>query len=182
MRRWLEIGLVCVMGLVAPWAQSEPVTARAAAEALTRGATAWDLRVDNTDQVTLPGAVRVDHRALEQWLRARDITALATAVSNAGIDLSREVVVFGEPGDAEAQAIVASLLEVASGKLLWLVGGLAEWQLAGLPVQLAPSAGRYPVPQHLAMRSDVSEAATLAAASRRAVTDRPGLVQLTRAY
>jgi 3-mercaptopyruvate sulfurtransferase SseA len=72
-------------------------------------------------------------------------------VSTAGIDLSRDVVIHGAAGDPQAQALYAPLTSLASGRVHWLVGGIDEWQAAGLPTA-AQASRRLPVPQRLVRR------------------------------
>ncbi len=74
---------------------------------------------------------------------------LATVLSQAGIDSSRTVLVMGDAGDANAQALWQRLAGVTSGRVLWLVGGVQEWQMRGLVLTSAVSS-RLPVPQYLA--------------------------------
>ena len=73
---------------------------------------------------------------------------LAKLLSAAGIDSSRTMLIVGDAGDAHAQALWQRLAAVTSGRVLWLVGGVQEWQLRGhaLTTQVAT---RHPVPQFL---------------------------------
>lgn len=142
-------------------ASAEPVSAALAAQRLREGAQAWDVRSEG--QALLPGAVRLAADGLQ------DARSLARAVSAAGIDLSRDVLIYGEPGDVRAQALHALAGRLASGRVDWLVGGLAEWQMSGHSVVVAP-AQRLPVPQRLVAWDDIGEsggAARMAAAARR---------------
>jgi hypothetical protein len=61
-------------------------------------------------------------------------------------------VVYGNAGDPLAQSMLEALQRVASGRVHWLVGGIDEWQAAGLPT-VAQVAPRLPVPQHLVARN-----------------------------
>jgi 3-mercaptopyruvate sulfurtransferase SseA len=119
---------------------AEPLSASAAAQRLQDGAQGWDLRAAGA--ALLPGAVRLTVGEQD------DAATLARAVSAAGIDLSRDVLIYGEPGDARALALHARLARLASGRVDWLVGGLAEWQMSGRATVAAP-AQRLPVPQRL---------------------------------
>lgn len=147
-------------------AAAEPLSAASAAQRLQDGAQVWDLRADGA--ALLPGAVRLSLDA------AADTEALARAVSAAGIDLSRDVLIYGEPGDARAQALHARLARLASGRVDWLVGGLAEWQMSGRATMAAP-AQRLPVPQRL-VESDAQDGRMAAAALR----DLPAAGEATR--
>lgn len=143
-------GLVALAAVAPLLAAAQPLSALDAQAALQHGALAWDVRAPGASAVgMLPGAVRIDGTALDRWLEAGDMAALAQAVSAAGIDLSRQVVVYGDAGDSRAQALVASLSGVATGAVHWLVGGAPEWQMRGLPLSQDTAARRWPVPQQL---------------------------------
>lgn len=130
----------------APAARADNLSAPAAASALAEGALAWDVR--NAPTSALPGALRVDTAALDAWLQRRDLAALQAAVSKAGLDLSRDIVIYGEPGDTRAQALVESLQGLSPGRVHWLVGGATEWAMSGRELA-APAKQRLPVPQQL---------------------------------
>ncbi|HEY4082951.1 MAG TPA: rhodanese-like domain-containing protein [Burkholderiaceae bacterium] len=144
------IALACALAaLSSPVAHADSLSAGATDEALHQGALAWDVR--NTPSVGLPGALRVEPALLDAWLSHHDLSALQTAVSRAGIDLSRDVVIYGEAGDARAQALVASLQTLSPGRVHWLVGGATEWAMTGRG--LAPFSAHLPVPQQLVLAS-----------------------------
>jgi 3-mercaptopyruvate sulfurtransferase SseA len=124
-------------------AQSQ-VDVEQARQALARGAMAWDLRPNGA---VLPGAVRVAPQALTAWLERRDSEPLSQAVSQAGLNLSAEVLLVAGD-DAQAQAVAEQLRPLVRGRLNWLAGGAAAWQAAGLPLQSAPSQ-HLPMPQRL---------------------------------
>jgi rhodanese-related sulfurtransferase len=150
--RALLRALLLVAALLAASAQAESalpaqplaVSAHEAERAITRGAVALDVRTANAyAQGHLPGAV-----SAPQALAALDRASLQQLVSTLGVDLSREVLVVGELGDARAMAFAAELTRYASGRITWLVGGVPEWQMSGraLSVQAHSLA---PVPQFL---------------------------------
>lgn len=139
-------------------ALAEPVSAAEAQRRLQEGSQAWDLRAEAP--TLLPGAVRL---ALDPQV---DAQTLARAVSAAGLDLSRDVLIYGEPGDARAQALHQRLARIASGRVDWLVGGVAEWQMAGHGTASAP-ARRLPVPQNLVEAGEVAAQPRMAAAALR---------------
>ena len=125
---------------------AEDLSAAAAEAALAQGALAWDVRANAS--TGLPGALHVDAASLDAWLENHDLKALQSAVSVAGLDLSRDVVVYGNAGDARAQALVASLQGISAGRVHWLVGGATEWAMSGRALR-ASASGRLPVPQQL---------------------------------
>lgn len=155
-------------GHAAQAAEAPVLSAAAADAALGRGALAWDLRATAVDG--LPGALRADGAGIRAWLERGDLAALETALSTAGLDLSRDVVVYGEPGDARAQALVESLQPYARGRVLWLVGGAAEWAMTDRP--LRPLTARHaPVPQKLVAAEPLTGGAMAAAGLRAARVD-----------
>jgi 3-mercaptopyruvate sulfurtransferase SseA len=122
------------------------VSADAAALALAQGAIVVDVRSESQfAQGHLPGAAR-----LAQGAGAYGSAELARVVSQAGIDLSRTVVVMGEPGDLNAQALWRTLSSYATGRVLWLVGGTTEWQMTGRALTAQFVAAKA-VPQHLVL-------------------------------
>ena len=114
---------------------------------------------------------------MQRWLQGEGSAGLARAVSAAGIDLSRDVVIYGAAGDAQAQALHDGLARLASGRVRWLVGGIDEWQAAGLPTVARP-AQRLPVPQHLVDLAPPAPGAMAAAALRRSEPARPVLAAM----
>jgi 3-mercaptopyruvate sulfurtransferase SseA len=124
--------------------QSRAVSADDAQSAVAQGAYVVDVR----------SALAFAHGHLPQAASLRSDAAqlplqdLATVLSKAGIDSSRTVLVVGDAGDANAQALWERLASVASGRVLWLVGGVPEWQMRGHVLTTAV-ASRFPVPQFL---------------------------------
>lgn len=127
-------------------ARADNLSAAAADAALASGALAWDVRADA--RTGLPRAFLVDAASMQAWLDRGDLAALQAAVSLAGLDLSRDLVVYGEAGDVRAQALVDSLQSIARGRVHWLVGGAPEWAMTGRALE-PRLAQRAPVPQRL---------------------------------
>ncbi len=138
--------VLCISLLAANAVRAENLSAPAAEAAMSAGALAWDVRANATS--SLPGAVQIDAHSLDGWLQDHDIATLRQAVSAAGLDLSRDIVVYGEAGDLRAQALVASLQSISPGRVHWLVGGTSEWAMSGRKLEAA-AATRLPVPQWL---------------------------------
>lgn len=161
-------------------ARADVLSAHAAQQTLARGAVAWDVRsAADYAQGHLPGAVRAE------WDGEWTLTALEAAVSQAGIDLSREVLVYGSAGEPRARRLYEVLQRVAPGRVHWLVGGVQEWALAGQPLSQVPAV-RAPVPQRLVVLRDDDEAAArelrmAADALRRSRTWQPESVALMQA-
>ncbi len=122
----------------------EAVSADAAALALAQGASVVDVRSAAAyAQGHLHGAARLPQDAAHL-----SVTKLERLLSDAGIDLSRTVLVVGEPGDANAQALWQTLSAYATGRVLWLVGGATEWQMTGRALSQQVQAAKA-VPQYL---------------------------------
>lgn len=163
-RRLLVAALSAGLALTTGLAQAEVVSAAAAEQRLQDGAQAWDVREASATPL-LPGAVRLDAQTCLDWLAAGDVQALSAAVSAAGIDLSRDVLIYGEAGDGRAQALYQALQQLATGRVLWLVGGVAEWQMSGRRTA-AVAGSRLPVPQRLVSLAGTASARMAAASLR----------------
>ncbi len=148
----LSVLCLAAATVTAHGAGHEPVSADAAALALAHGATVVDVRSAAAfEQGHLPGAVHWSLPvAADAAHSANAPAALAQFVSQAGIDLSRTVLVVGEPGDARAQALWHTLASYASGRVLWLVGGTTEWRMTGRSLSTQTFAAKA-VPQHLVL-------------------------------
>jgi rhodanese-related sulfurtransferase len=123
---------------------AQAVSADDAHNAVARGAFVVDVRsAPAFDQGHLPLAV-----SLASDAAALPLAQLAQVLSQAGIDTSRTVVVVGEAGDANAAALWQRLAQVSSGRVLWLVGGVTEWQMRGYALS-TERVTHAPVPQFL---------------------------------
>jgi rhodanese-related sulfurtransferase len=121
------LGLAMGKAALAVAAGHAPVSADTAAQALAHGAFVVDVR-DHQEFAAghLAGAASLPRDAAQ-----RPLSELAQLLSRAGVDTSRTVIVVGAAGDVQAQALYERLSGVASGRVLWLVGGLTEWQMTG---------------------------------------------------
>ena len=109
------------------WAGSaQAVSADDAQRVVSSGAFVLDVRAPQQGAGWLPGSV-----ALPQDMAQRPLSELSERLSQAGVDSSRTIVVVGEAGDANAQALAQLLAQVSAGRVLWLVGGVTEWQMRG---------------------------------------------------
>lgn len=129
-------------------AQAGPATAVSADDAhaaMAQGAFVVDVR-----SAPAYAQGRLPHAALLPANTAQlPLNELANQLAHAGVDSSRTVLVVGDAGDLNAQALWQRLAQVASGRVLWLVGGVQEWQMRGYALTTAASS-RLPVPQFLA--------------------------------
>ncbi|MBV8502949.1 MAG: hypothetical protein JO006_14690 [Paucibacter sp.] len=155
--------LAALLALFSALAHADNLSAPAAEAALAQGALAWDVR--SAAASGLPGARRADAGQIDAWLARGDLQALQAAVSQAGLDLSRDVVVYGDAGDERARALVDSLQAVSPGRVHWLVGGAAEWSQSGR--RLDSLSAHAPVPQHLVLLG--TETGRMAGAALRGV-------------
>ena len=120
------------------------VSADDAQTAVSQGAYVMDVRSAlQFDAGHLPRASAVPAHAAS--LALPDLAAL---LSKAGVDSSRTMLVVGDAGDANAQALWERLAQVTSGRVLWLVGGVQEWEMRGFALNHQTLA-RSPVPQFL---------------------------------
>jgi 3-mercaptopyruvate sulfurtransferase SseA len=125
--------------------QAVAVSADDAHKALSQGAFVMDVRsADRFATGHLPRAAAVPEQAAGLPLQE-----LAALLGKAGVDSSRTMLIVGEAGDAHAHALWKRLALVTSGRVLWLVGGVQEWQMRGYALSLQ-SAERANVPQFLA--------------------------------
>ena len=134
--------------LLAAAAQAAPVQAVSADDAqraLSQGAFVVDVRE--------PSQIAIGHligaAALPRDIAKRPLAEIAERLSSAGVDSSRTILVVGEAGDESAQALAQLLSKVIAGRVLWLVGGVSEWQMRGYTL-VTESAPRAAVPQVLA--------------------------------
>lgn len=130
--------------------------------AQTHAGSATAISADDAHIALAQGAYVIDIRPAQQFAaghlphaaalpahaHALPLQELATLLSHAGVDSSRTMLVVGEAGDANAQALWQRLAGVTSGRVLWLVGGIQEWQLTGRTLTTQASQ-RPPVPQFL---------------------------------
>ncbi|NJS35619.1 MAG: rhodanese-like domain-containing protein [Brachymonas sp.] len=124
--------------------QALAVSAQAADQAVSQGAFVLDLRSAAAfASGRLPHAVNLPSDAA-----SLPLTVLAQLLSAAGADSSRTLLIVGEAGDLNAYALWQRLGAVASGRVLWFVGGVQEWQLTGRTLTVESSTHQ-PVPQFL---------------------------------
>lgn len=170
------LGALCLVAAasVAHGAGHDAVSADAAAVALAQGATVVDVRSAAAfDQGHLPGAV---HWSLGT---ADTPAALARFVSQAGVDLSRTVLIVGEPGDVRAQALWHTLGSYATGRVLWLVGGTTEWRMTGRSLSTDTVAAKA-VPQYLVLLHGAPAQARMAGYSLRTVAPAENMISLVK--
>jgi rhodanese-related sulfurtransferase len=143
----MKLSLLLLSLLFAAQAHAGPASAVSADDAqlaIAQGAYVMDVR---SAQAFAAG--HVPHAAaLPANAAALPLPELAALLAQAGVDSSRVMLVVGDAGDANAQALWLRLAGVTSGRVLWLVGGVQEWQLTGRSLTIDISQ-RSPVPQFL---------------------------------
>jgi 3-mercaptopyruvate sulfurtransferase SseA len=148
----LRILLTHSIALLAAWAMAagaiagtaSAVSADDAQVALAQGAYVLDVRSPAAYAAGhLPQASLLPHDAAK-----RDLHELAGLLTQAGVDSSRTMLIVSDAGDAHAQALWQRLAQVTSGRVLWLVGGVQEWQMRGHGLTTDVTA-KPPVPQVL---------------------------------
>jgi rhodanese-related sulfurtransferase len=137
--------------------QASAVSADDAQAAMAQGAYVLDVR----EAAQFAAGHLPQASALPTKAAALPLHELATLLTQAGIDSSRTMLVVGDAGDADAQALWQRLARVTSGRVLWLVGGVQEWQMRGMALS-TQTVSRAPVPQFLASFEAPSNAARMA--------------------
>jgi len=118
---------------------ADVVDATEVAAALKRGAIVWDVRgSDDYASGHIPGAVNIGNPAVvlrnlntEDYIPTEQVQSL---LDGAGIDLSKEVIVYSRIGDPVAHwgLITVRHFGGKNGKVFH--GGMDEWQASGQPV------------------------------------------------
>jgi thiosulfate/3-mercaptopyruvate sulfurtransferase len=114
------------------------------AEAIKRNAIVWDTRSAAAyKQGHIPGAVNIDDIGVvlrdentEDYLALEDIERLLGA---AGIDPSREVVVYGAKADPYVYFGLVTLQYFGAPNAKIYHGGIEDWKSSGLPVAAEPT-------------------------------------------
>jgi rhodanese-related sulfurtransferase len=144
MMKNILFAVISLVSISAVAGQVHAVSADDAQRALSQGAFAVDVREAGLiARGHLSGAA-----ALPSDIAKRSVTELAERLSQAGVDSSRTILVVGEAGDENAQSLAELLSKVTAGRVLWLVGGVTEWQMRGYAL-VTESAPRAAVPQVL---------------------------------
>ena len=107
--------------------------------AMQRGAILWDVRdAEAYAQGHIPGAVNIgEDAAVLRNPNTEDFLPIARVqqlLSTAGIDLSKEVVVYGRRGDPEAYWGLTTVRHFGGKQGRVFHGGVDAWQAAGLPL------------------------------------------------
>lgn len=150
MARILLLAIVaCCSGIAHAMFSGSVVDAAFVAKAMARGAIVWDVRPTAAYfDGHLPGAVNIDHvaKALldEKTARFLPIETIAARLGKAGIDLKREIVVYGSPGSSYAYFAQFALEYFGAGRVHVFHMGVDGWKAAKRAVSTAAVA-RKPV-------------------------------------
>jgi thiosulfate/3-mercaptopyruvate sulfurtransferase len=120
---------------------TDMVDATEVAAALKRGAIVWDVRgADDYTKGHIPGAVNIGNVAnvlrnpnTEDFIRTAEVEK---RLNGAGIDLSKEIIVYSRMGDPIAHFGLTTVRHFGGKKGKVFHGGLDEWQAAGEPVAM----------------------------------------------
>jgi thiosulfate/3-mercaptopyruvate sulfurtransferase len=115
------------------------VDATEVSAALKRGAIVWDVRGDDDyAKGHIPGAVNIGNIVsvlrnpnTEDFIATAEVEKL---LSGAGIDLSKEIIVYSRMGDPIAHFGLTTIRHFGGKKGKVLHGGMDEWQATGQPV------------------------------------------------
>jgi thiosulfate/3-mercaptopyruvate sulfurtransferase len=117
---------------------SDVVNAAYVAAALKRGTIVWDLRsAEDYAKGHVPGAVNLGNVKLlrnpntEDYIQTAEVAKL---FNGAGIDLSKEVIVYSRMGDPYAYWGLTTVQHFGGNNSKVFHGGLDEWQAAGQEV------------------------------------------------
>jgi thiosulfate/3-mercaptopyruvate sulfurtransferase len=114
------------------------------AKALARGAIAWDVRgAERFSDGHLPGAVNIGEVSAalvdEKTPQFRPIEVIAKRLGEGGIDLKREIVVYGAAGSANAYFAQFALEYFGATRVHVFHDGLDGWKAARKPVSTTAS-------------------------------------------
>ena len=153
------IGAALLLGRATVAEAGEIVDAAYVADAAQRGAIVWDVRgAKDYAAGHIPGAVNIGN-AGEVLRDPNREDFLATEVvedilNEAGIDLDREVIVYGETGDPYAHWGLTTIRYFGGRNGKVYHGGIDDWKAAGRPVSTEPT--RLPVAsQRLVVQPEV---------------------------
>jgi thiosulfate/3-mercaptopyruvate sulfurtransferase len=134
----LSAGLALLMTNVCVHA-TDMVDATEVSAALKRGAIVWDVRgADDYARGHIPGAVNIGNPGnvlrnpnTEDFVPTAQVEKL---LNGAGIDLSKEIIVYSRMGDPIAHFGLLTVRHFGGKKGKVFHGGMDEWQAAGQPV------------------------------------------------
>lgn len=148
MRILVRCFLAALLSLSAAFAvaaPSDPIVDTAAVEAaLARGAIVWDVRSEEDYRKGhIAGAVNMDD-VLAQLREARSedylpVPQLAKLLGEAGIDPSREIVVYGPKAGTAAYFAGITLQWLGGDRVHVYHGGIDDWKVAGKPLATEPT-------------------------------------------
>ena len=138
------LGALLLLGRVGVAQGGEIVDAAYVADALQRGAIVWDVRsAKDYAAGHVPGAVSIGNAGevlrdpnREDFL-ATD--AVEDILNEAGIDLDKEVIVYGDTGDPYAHWGLTTIRYFGGRNGKVYHGGIDDWKAAGRPVSTEPT-------------------------------------------
>jgi thiosulfate/3-mercaptopyruvate sulfurtransferase len=147
LRRAILLSFLLFAGAVHAAFSGAIVDAAFVAKAMARGAILWDVRsAEQYRTGHLPGAVNIDHvsGALldEKTQLFLPIEKIAARLGGAGIDLTREIVVYGNAGSAYPYFAEFALDYFGARKVNVFHDGIEGWKAAKRPVSTVDVARR----------------------------------------
>ena len=141
-RRVLALALLAFANLAHAAFSGAIVDAAEVARAVSRGAIVWDVRpAEKYRAGHVPGAVNIGHVADalldEKTQLFLPIETIAARLGNAGIDLKREIVVYGDAGNPFPYFAEYALDYFGARKVHVFNDGFEGWSAAGRPVSTA---------------------------------------------
>jgi thiosulfate/3-mercaptopyruvate sulfurtransferase len=160
MKRWISAAVLLLGIASSAWAQSSIVDIEYVKAAVARGALLWDARdADDFAKGHIPGATNVGDPTLtlrdkntEDYLPTAQIEKTLGA---AGIDPSKEVIVYGERGLPSVYFAQVTLRYFGATNAKVFHDGIDGWRAAGQPLQAGPTKAR-PVALKLAPQPGVT--------------------------
>jgi thiosulfate/3-mercaptopyruvate sulfurtransferase len=159
MKRILATAALLLWGIAAQ-AAGQIVDAAYVAEAIKRGAIIWDARDSGSyAKGHIPGAVNVNQASMvlrnmntEDFIPTPEIEKI---LGDAGIDPSKEVIVYGSRGNSHVYFALYALNYFGAPKAFIFHDGIEGWRAGGMPVETQP-AKRPPVKLSLTPRPGVA--------------------------
>lgn len=138
------IAFIALVGAAPAFANGRIVDTAFVAEAMQRGAIIWDARSDDDYKVAhLPGAVNVGDAARvlreennEDYIALTDIQDI---LGSAGIDPSKEIVVYGAKAHTGPYFALLTLQYLGADKAYVYHGGIDDWKAAGKELSKEPA-------------------------------------------
>jgi thiosulfate/3-mercaptopyruvate sulfurtransferase len=143
MRAWLAVALALLSGAAHAMFSGSIVDAAFVAKAIARGAIVWDVRDTGAYfDGHIPGAVSLPAVPLlldEKTQALAPVVHVAAQLGANGIDLKREIVVYGQSASTEAYFAQFALEYFGARRVNVFHQGITGWRASKRPVSTAPA-------------------------------------------